>query len=95
MLVDAAGDAPDGLLRHASKDGIAELLGHGGSHSRHAVFSSLAWFLWFSAEMLTRDNQRASNCPSRATQGHEVDVHRVHNVLEVKRNLHIENLKCL
>jgi hypothetical protein len=91
MLVYATCDFSDGFLSDTGKDGIAQLLKEGGTDTGQAVYV-LQSRSNEGPGQLTGDNHGPGHCPRGAAHGHEVDIHRIDNVLEVKGNLHIEHL---
>ena len=93
VLVDAACHFANGFLSDTGKDGIAQLLEEGGTDAGQAVYV-LQSGPDEGPGQLTGDNHGPGHCPRGAAHGHEVDIHRIDNVLEVEGNLHVENLRA-
>ena len=93
VFVYATCDFANGFLSDTSKYGIAQLLEEGGTDAGQAVYV-LQSRPYEGPGQLTGDNHGPGHCPRGAAHGHEIDIHRVDNVLEVERNLHIEHLRA-
>lgn len=97
MIKDIARDAANGFLGDGRKYGIAELLGERGADAGRAVCGVLSSGIKSREEdgrmRHTREDCSAGHRHRSASHSGKVNIHRVDNILEIKGDLHIQDLQ--
>jgi hypothetical protein len=95
VVKDIPGNSANSLLGDTGKDCITQFLEDSGSNAGRAIYRILleAFISAGSRVVLTSYDHGACYGVCRSTEGGEINVHGVDNVLKVERNLHIKNLE--
>lgn len=95
VVKDIPGNSANSLLGDTGEDCITQFLEDSGPNAGCAIYRILleAFISAGSRVVLTSYDHGARYGVCRSTEGGEINVHGVDNVLKVERNLHIKNLE--